>query len=432
MKENYLEKLCRQITPDPGNVILKIRLFNGAEYDFHAHELTPCSVQLEEICKQLKLQGKPILLDEDDDVLDSDGLRLCDICDKEQRFTLLVASPRPPQIRPGNDSAPKLAMRRPADKALAAEAQLIASRLHQPPTAVYNEGPADVERSRRDRATNSGQLLWSCTPADCAPPASIAGLAETLRIYLHRLTRLLLRSSASINLENAAGNAPLHLSIQHSSTPMVKLLLRCAASMELRRSYDGLTALAVAVSHSRATMARLLLQHKAMLHEPRTSRTALHVAAALGKLPFMSMLTKAGADSIATDNQGKVPAQLLPNGITFRQRFACKRIKTIPPTPLMASHYGSELSRTIANVFVDTVRELPAYFNIQQPLQLRHMHAETADNVRKLTNHMQLNLSDAHWLQCLSSELHPEAGHALIPDLWELKRRVSTAVERQH
>ena len=217
--------------------------------------------------------------------------------------------------------------------------------------------------------TMSGQLLWSCTPADCAPPASTAGLAETLRIYLHRtigmprtllesaadpnqtiltrlqhypaaymqplqysvwlqattissmlllakaqvnnvnndtpltiacrntdlrLTRLLLRSSASINLENAAGNAPLHLSIQHSSTPMVKLLLRCAASMELRRSYDGLTALAVAVSHSRATMARLLLQHKAMLHEPRTSRTALHVAAALGKLPFMSMLTKAG------------------------------------------------------------------------------------------------------------------------------------------
>ena len=308
----------------------------------------------------------------------------------------------------------------------------------------------------------SGQLLWSCTPADCAPPASTAGLAETLRIYLHRtigmpryrtrflinnnvvdgnqdwstltalerqqnpvninvvvasytadyasqvswaiqsedttqlstllesaadpnqtiltrlqhypaaymqplqysvwlqattissmlllakaqvnnvnndtpltiacrnsdlrLTRLLLRSSASINLENAAGNAPLHLSIQHSSTPMVKLLLRCAASMELRRSYDGLTALAVAVSHSRATMARLLLQHKAMLHEPRTSRTALHVAAALGKLPLMSMLTKAGADTSATDNQGKVPAQLLPKGITFRQRFACKRL----------------------------------------------------------------------------------------------------------
>eukprot|EP00439_Symbiodinium_sp_Y106_P067435 s3492_g11.t1 len=109
-----------------------------------------------------------------------------------------------------------------------------------------------------------------------------------------------------------------------------------------------------------------------------------------------------------------------------------KGIKTIPPTPLMASHYGSELSRTIANVFVDTVRELPAYFNIQQPLQLRHMHAETADNVRKLTNHMQLNQSDAHWLQCLASELHPEAGHALIPDLWELKRRVATAVERQH
>ncbi|CAE7876696.1 unnamed protein product [Symbiodinium microadriaticum] len=86
----------RKQMEDRDYFILKIRLLSGIEYDFRVHELTPWSVQLETICRQLGLQGNPVLLHEDDDIFDITGLRLRDICDKEERFTLVMETP--PQV----------------------------------------------------------------------------------------------------------------------------------------------------------------------------------------------------------------------------------------------------------------------------------------------------------------------------------------------
>ena len=71
-------------------VVLKIRLLSGTEHDFRAHKLTLLSVQLNTICEQLGLAGKPMLLHEDNDIFDSDGLQLRDVCDREERFPLVM------------------------------------------------------------------------------------------------------------------------------------------------------------------------------------------------------------------------------------------------------------------------------------------------------------------------------------------------------
>ena len=49
-------RLERERMEDCSYVILKIGLLSGTEHDFCAHELTPCSVQLKTICKQLSLR----------------------------------------------------------------------------------------------------------------------------------------------------------------------------------------------------------------------------------------------------------------------------------------------------------------------------------------------------------------------------------------
>lgn len=71
---------------DADYVDFKIRLLSGAEHDFRAHKLTFFSVLLHAICEQLGLKGAPMLLYEDD----SHGLRLRDVCDREERFTLIM------------------------------------------------------------------------------------------------------------------------------------------------------------------------------------------------------------------------------------------------------------------------------------------------------------------------------------------------------
>ena len=75
---------------DADYVDLKIRLLSGAEHDFRAHKLTFFSVLLHAICEQLGLKGAPMLLYEDDDIFDTHLLRLRDVCDREERFTLIM------------------------------------------------------------------------------------------------------------------------------------------------------------------------------------------------------------------------------------------------------------------------------------------------------------------------------------------------------
>ena len=145
-----------------------------------------------------------------------------------------------------------------------------------------------------------------------------------------KMLRLLLCSRADPNLRNYVGDAPLHHCIKYGNTGTISstatLLLRFRADLRVESRCDKLTPLGLAVQWGQSKAARLLLKHRALLHEKAASRSALHIAAEKGSAAFLRLLIEARADVNATDASDQVPLQVLRRHPHFRDRIACRRL----------------------------------------------------------------------------------------------------------
>ena len=152
--------------------------------------------------------------------------------------------------------------------------------------------------------------------------------ALNIACYNHdlRMMQLLLRRTADPNHRNKLGYTTLHACVLRGAASATALLLRCRADMAAECCCDGLTPLGVAIQWSISSAAKLLLAHRAIVHEARASHSALHVAAEQGNTTFMRILVEAKADPNATNRHGESPADVLPKRSTFRERHVCRRL----------------------------------------------------------------------------------------------------------
>ena len=156
------------------------------------------------------------------------------------------------------------------------------------------------------------------------PPLAVATHNQNLK-----MVRLLLCSRADPNLRNYRGDTPLHHCINHGNTGAISsmaMLLRFRADPRVENRCDKLTPLGLAVQWGQSKPARLLLKHRALLHEKAASRSALHIAAEKGSAAFLRLLVEARADVNTTNASGQVPLQVLRRHPHFRDRVACRHL----------------------------------------------------------------------------------------------------------
>jgi len=118
----------------------------------------------------------------------------------------------------------------------------------------------------------------------------------------------LLREGADPNVIGSQGNTPLHDASLKGNSAVVKLLLEHGAKVDIR-SKDGTLPLHDAVLGGNAKAVSALLVGGVDIAAPitETMETALHLAAAWGKLEVLQVLLSANASTTLKDAKGRTP-----------------------------------------------------------------------------------------------------------------------------
>lgn len=111
---------------------------------------------------------------------------------------------------------------------------------------------------------------------------------------------LLSQNPALPQLQNAAGQIPLHWAAEFGETNIARLLLQAGSAIE-STDRQGQRPLDLAAAKSQNNMAELLMAHGALVNRPVGLKAPLHWAAEQGNTPLLDLLLKAGADPNAED-----------------------------------------------------------------------------------------------------------------------------------
>jgi len=123
-----------------------------------------------------------------------------------------------------------------------------------------------------------------------------------------RIARSLIRHGADPCMANAYGATTLHLAASQGRLDIVRLLIRCGASVNPRGRYGPLRS---AIVRNRKEIAIFLIKHGA---DPRRQPESLGVAASDGRLSLVKMLIEKGWNLHSTSHQGRTPLQHARDG----------------------------------------------------------------------------------------------------------------------
>ena len=193
------------------------------------------------------------------------------------------------------------------------------------PACVYLLLAANANRYLRNRAGQTPDLLARLYPAGAVHNEMIFlldrlglireghdGKLSSLRYAIMRgeagIVSMLLELGADPNGIDADGNTALHDAASQTSSPVIQLLLEHGAKIDVRDK-DGLLPLHLAALSGSADVIKTLLAHGADVSAlTRDSHeSALHIAAAWGRLEAVRVLLDAGASSLAKDSKGRTP-----------------------------------------------------------------------------------------------------------------------------
>ena len=130
--------------------------------------------------------------------------------------------------------------------------------------------------------------------------------------------KLLIDSSAGVNLADEYGQTPLHWAADKGNSEVAKLLIECGADPNVCTK-NGSTPLHMAAYYGDKDLALLLVDGKEELAKilidsgadtnvaDEDGQTPLHIAAKKGYKEVVKLLIKEGADMDKADNNGKTP-----------------------------------------------------------------------------------------------------------------------------
>ena len=117
---------------------------------------------------------------------------------------------------------------------------------------------------------------------------------------------ILKQPDISLDMQDKAGETPLHKAIKNNHCYIVEQLLKKGASKHTRNK-AGLNALDLAAKHDYESIAKLLLKYGSKINEqnPKTGNTALHLAAIANKQRLVFLLIERGAKVDIPNLKGK-------------------------------------------------------------------------------------------------------------------------------
>lgn len=119
--------------------------------------------------------------------------------------------------------------------------------------------------------------------------------------------RSLIEEGANVNVTDALGRTPLHMTAFYGRPKTAALLIASGANVNAKDRV-GMTPLHAAVLAGGAQEVELLLDKKADINaQSEIGLTPLHLAAATGQLPLTALLIQRGANLQSKDREGNTP-----------------------------------------------------------------------------------------------------------------------------
>ncbi|KAJ1380726.1 ankyrin repeat-containing domain protein, partial [Ochromonadaceae sp. CCMP2298] len=157
------------------------------------------------------------------------------------------------------------------------------------------------------------------------------------------VVRKLLSFRAKVEARTDKGQTPLHLAVHSTSLGCVRALVDAGAALDVATNEERLTPLHLACQRECAQIAQLLVSRGAGVHlRTILGRTALHLAAEVGRIDLLRLLLGEGAELGALDEHGWTPRQVAElfghrdaQEILIREGMAEKQavMKELPPAP---------------------------------------------------------------------------------------------------
>lgn len=154
------------------------------------------------------------------------------------------------------------------------------------------------------------------------------------------ITPLLVRTQL-INMKTNTGKTPFVIAAEQGHVKVCELLLKTGADPLARDEEDGCNAMHCSAEAGHAEIVQMLLAYKQLINSPlRDGRTPLILAAEQGHENVCELLLKAGADPLATDEDGRnvmhyaAMAGKVEKFIGYKQLIESKD-KIVGATPLL-------------------------------------------------------------------------------------------------
>jgi len=129
----------------------------------------------------------------------------------------------------------------------------------------------------------------------------ITSLHQAVQLGDLAIVKALLKQGADVNVQNKAGDTPLHCATQPRGIGLeiIELLITKGADVNAKNN-DGKTPLDLAVTRNRPAIAKLLIEKGAAV-------STIHIAALAGNLEKVRSFIEAGTDVNAKDESGMTP-----------------------------------------------------------------------------------------------------------------------------
>ncbi|KAK3670246.1 hypothetical protein LTR78_009901 [Recurvomyces mirabilis] len=208
----------------------------------------------------------------------------------------------------------------PSDPSILARVEKSDVKAPTEPTPPENQDRAEEQVFDTDALYNAVtneelELVSDLLEQDATPDEPVGELQRTA---LHQAAHLnstaciavLLRYSASMTVEDAKGDTPVHLAAWSNSCEALSALLAHGADVDWLSGRDGYSPLWCAVSAYHIDAARLLLKHGARVSLRSTSGAfLLHQAAVTGQSAMCELLLERGAQVDSLDSDGQTALQ---------------------------------------------------------------------------------------------------------------------------
>lgn len=130
------------------------------------------------------------------------------------------------------------------------------------------------------------------------------------RNYLH-LVQKAIDAGADVNSQNKYGTPVFRFAVRYCTADICHYLLENGTPVNGAAGFGGMTDFLHAVNRSMPSVAMILLDRGASIHEAsENGRTALHIAAEDGDMNMVKLLLSRGADIKAVDSSNNTPADV--------------------------------------------------------------------------------------------------------------------------